>query len=554
VSAKTLLCASLFALAGTIMAAPLTPDAAREEAIRKARFAILTELKAEGGDWAAWYKRLEPTWQELGGKIAEAAQQKRTSPANEDSKPAEYVRQGGLLHTEGTPPLFVQAPSARYLMADGQDPDAYIHSRPSVSTVVAFSNWLKRHGVDLLLVPAPKMVQVYPDRVLKDGPRDGVIAPHMKKLLLELLDANVEVLDLLPAFLAASKQNPEPLFLATDSHWSQRAQKIAAALIAERLQRYPFVERAKSQVARFKTRTQAVTFRGDMGNFLSPEERKEVEPWWHLNLTQVLAPDGTPLHDVEDSPVVLIGDSYVHQFSTVLAAGTGIESLLAREINLNVSDRSAQNDVGGILKDFIRDPELLRVHKVVVWVVTSDSFTESGTSKWTTPDFPGGETEKEAERQRLAIRNQTIGVANAVSVTPNSGGGSIQVFSATYSDTLGALHLMWPQLVFNSGFSGTPGCWVQYEVISKTLKLAGDDNRTTQSAVLGTPGPLQNSQCTVDVGNSSAVIAGNTLVLKVAISFKAGFRGGQFIYMLAQDSSSQDTSPRWRNMGTWTVP
>ena len=83
----------------------------------------------------------------------------------------------------------------------------------------------------------------------------------------------------------------------------------------------------------------------------------------------------------------MIGDSYVHYFSTAISKGTGIEALLSRDINLPVTNRSVGGGTTQSLKEFIRNPEILDVHKVVIWIATSDMFMAGGS--WDPVPFPG---------------------------------------------------------------------------------------------------------------------------------------------------------------------
>src|ERR1019366_10596082 len=91
-----------------------------------------------------------------------------------------------------------------------------------------FSKWLRSANVDLIFVPVPKMIEVYANKVVPGVPPDGIVAPHMRKLFFDLLSQDIEIVDLLPSYLAAAKADPEPLFMPADSHWSDRAQQIAA--------------------------------------------------------------------------------------------------------------------------------------------------------------------------------------------------------------------------------------------------------------------------------------------------------------------------------------
>lgn len=356
---------------------------ARKKAIASTRVAIQAQLNASGGDWQTWYSRVKPAWNELDAKIVSAGADVRTVTVN-DAPAWSYLR------GEGKPPMFVQTGSANYLTAQGMAPDEFLSTRPAPKVVSAFNTWLKQHDVDLIFVPVPKMVEVYPDRVLSAAPEDRILAPHMRKMILQLIDDDVEVLDLLPEFLNLARSEAGPVFLSSDSHWTQAAQKVTSKLLAERLARYSFVKRARREPPRFQSELIKVHFLGADHAYLTPEERKEVEDTWDLSLTQICESNGKPYEDPEDGAVVMIGDSYVHYFSLVIAQGTGIEALLSKDLNLPVTNRSVGGGTTESLREFIQNPDILKAHKVVVWIATSDMFMAD--RRWDLPPFPVPQT------------------------------------------------------------------------------------------------------------------------------------------------------------------
>ncbi len=68
----------------------------------------------------------------------------------------------------------------------------------------------------------------------------------------------------------------------------------------------------------------------------------------------------------------------------------------------------------------------------------------------------------------------------------------------------------------------------------------------------GAAGTLQNSQCSVDVGNSSASGSGNSLTLNLAMTFTSSFAGTQSTWMKADDNGGQTSG--WQIPGSWLVP
>jgi hypothetical protein len=140
----------------------------------------------------------------------------------------------------------------------------------------------------------------------------------------------------------------------------------------------------------------------------------------------------------------------------------------------------------------------------------------------------------------------------AGSVTPGSGTGAGQTFTYVFSDSNGFADISSAQLLVNSGLSAANGCYLYYAHAANAIWLANDaGSQYVGSKTLGAAGTLQNSQCVVDAGASSASGAGNTLTLNVALSFKPAFAGAKTNYVFVADNAGAASG--WQSKGTWTA-
>uniref|UniRef100_Q02BD5 Conserved repeat domain n=1 Tax=Solibacter usitatus (strain Ellin6076) TaxID=234267 RepID=Q02BD5_SOLUE len=146
------------------------------------------------------------------------------------------------------------------------------------------------------------------------------------------------------------------------------------------------------------------------------------------------------------------------------------------------------------------------------------------------------------------------GTANANSVTPASGSGPSQVFALQYSDTAGASNLskVWVWFTATFASSSANSCMVYYDRAGSTLYLLNDGASQWIPGTPGTAGTLQNSQCIVSLAGSSAVPAGNTLTLNLAMTFKPLYGGSKNVYMYCADLAGTDSG--WAQRGTWAAP
>jgi hypothetical protein len=357
-----------------------TASSLRERAIQTDLRKLEAELHDSGAaTWEQWFDRLKPFRAELSG-LAEVASKNLVPSPNGPSIPLLRI------YAPGMPPLYDRAATVQYLLSSD------LSARPSVSTIGAFSKWLKSQGIDLLFVPVPAKIEVYPDRVAKSCPPDRIAAPLVRKLFHTMLEQDIEVVDLLPAYLEAAKGDSELLFLPTDGHWSERAQRIAADLIVSRLKRYPFVSTALKQPLLFHTDQVPPKLQpgnGYMLEHLTPDEREIVKsyPYPKQSATRTLDRSNQPFNEPDNGPILVIGDSNTHFFKLAIAPGTGIDALLAERLNLNVSNISMASATTQPIKELLRNQEKLKIHKVVIWIVNVESVLLP--SGWNLPPFPG---------------------------------------------------------------------------------------------------------------------------------------------------------------------
>jgi hypothetical protein len=146
-----------------------------------------------------------------------------------------------------------------------------------------------------------------------------------------------------------------------------------------------------------------------------------------------------------------------------------------------------------------------------------------------------------------------VPTVTADSATPSSGTGGAQTFALRYSSTAGATSVSEAWVWFNATFATTAAnsCLVYYRRSAHELRLLNDAGTTWMSATLGTAATLENNQCAIAAGDSSVALAGNTLTVNLAMTFKASFAGVKNIYMYG---AVDGVASGWQDRGDWTVP
>jgi hypothetical protein len=142
-----------------------------------------------------------------------------------------------------------------------------------------------------------------------------------------------------------------------------------------------------------------------------------------------------------------------------------------------------------------------------------------------------------------------------VSVTPSSGSGGAQSFSAAVSDPDGAADIQFVQMVIGvaANGGGQAFCLVHYDRVGNQFYLFGDSGYFLGPVSLGAASNLlQTSSCAVSALDSTVTASGNNLTVNISVTFQTGFAGTKNVYLRAVDSAGHDTGDVMEGM--WTVP
>ncbi len=140
----------------------------------------------------------------------------------------------------------------------------------------------------------------------------------------------------------------------------------------------------------------------------------------------------------------------------------------------------------------------------------------------------------------------------SLSVSPSFGSAASQTFSFKYSDANGAADMRWTEMALAVALTSAGTCYLHYDRAANTIQLANDAGSDwIGTKTLAVAGILQNSQCTVDAGASSASTTAGTLTVNLNLSFRAVFGGAKNVFMQALDLAGVPAG--WSQKGTFTV-
>jgi len=232
-----------------------------------------------------------------------------------------------------------------------------------IAAIVSFRDQLAERGIPLLVMPAPNKASIYPDGLARRaGGRGASISAQTREVLARLRAAGVEVLDLFEVFA-----DPDAaLYLAQDSHWSPAGVRVAARAAASRMIELGWVAR---ESASYSLRPVAVERRGDLLRMIQAPPIERAFPPEAIECEQVIDDaTGEPCRDDPQSPVLVIGDSFLRIYSEEEPGAAGFVAHLARELGFAVA--SLVNDGGGstlVRQQLARKPALITGKKVLVW-------------------------------------------------------------------------------------------------------------------------------------------------------------------------------------------
>jgi hypothetical protein len=150
----------------------------------------------------------------------------------------------------------------------------------------------------------------------------------------------------------------------------------------------------------------------------------------------------------------------------------------------------------------------------------------------------------------LAGTGTTSATPTVVSLSPTSGTGTTQTFTAVYSDPSGVSNLASVRILINSSLNGANACYAYYYPGTNALYLENNaDNGTVGPLTPGSSSSISNSQCTLTGTGTTVSTSGNTITVAFSLTFSGSFTAADNVYLLAASSS---LSSGWVEKGTWT--
>ena len=268
--------------------------------------------------------------------------------------------------------------------------------------IVSFRDDLAKRGIRLLVMPAPNKASVYPEKLAaRAAGRPESVNPTTQDVLARLRQAGVEVVDLFEVYaqgrvgLAPPETasggdrwgKPHPTYyLAQDSHWSPEGMRLAAETVARRLLDSGWVEKGPTA---YDLKPTPVKRHGDVLKMIRvPWVERLFEPQM-MNCTQVVdTQTGKPYADDPNSPVLVLGDSFLRIFERDEPGSGGFVAHLAYNLGFGLTSIISDGGASTLVRQQLaRKSALLKGKKVVVWEFVERDI-RFGTEGWQIVPLP----------------------------------------------------------------------------------------------------------------------------------------------------------------------
>ncbi len=241
----------------------------------------------------------------------------------------------------------------------------------------AYARELEELGIQLLVVPIPLRIQIYPEH-LEGVPEQLEFTGYgagMAPTLLSVAEDGIEVLDLLPAFSAARygefNEADERLYFDYDLHWTPRGVGLAADEIAGRIKRTQwFTQGPERQGDNFLVKREQGNWSILNNKKLDLlEARRPVKVWFERVLTE----EGESAHEKDaQSQILLIGDSFSGIFN---GKGADMASLLYARLGHRIDTITLPGGGSSIWKSLSRrGKDGMKDKRVVIWLCSVRDF------------------------------------------------------------------------------------------------------------------------------------------------------------------------------------
>lgn len=257
-----------------------------------------------------------------------------------------------------------------------------------IAAIVSFRDQLKLRGIELLILIAPGKESVYPMQLSLRA--DSLVNNHVTDFIDTLEEYGIDTIYAGPAAPAQlNAPGTEPggsAYLAQDTHWTPARAKSVAEVVAQYVLEKGWITRG---TRKFDVKNISLDRYGDILRMAKSDPLLRSRAPERIECEQVVDHvTGKPYKDDANSPVLVLGDSFLRIFQSDEPASAGFIAHLARTLSMPVA--SIVNDGGAstlVRQELRRKSDLLKGKKLVIWEFVERDL-RFGTEGWKIIELP----------------------------------------------------------------------------------------------------------------------------------------------------------------------
>jgi alginate O-acetyltransferase complex protein AlgJ len=321
------------------------------------------------------------------------------------------AKQGNAKVVIGKDGWLFYRPALDYIILPGSN---FYRDLGPLPAIAAFHKTLKEQNVELILVPVSGKATIYPENLsdryhIDLGPPNN---PHTSDFYKKLRENGIRIFD--PTQILWESKDKQTVYIPQDTHWSPFGMDLVAKSLANLIKD----EGLSDGTARGNYSLEPVTVKrfGDLYDMLElPIDRAGFQPLSITTKKVVDVKTGQPITVSADSPIVLLGDSFINVFSkSEMGWGehAGFGEHLAYHLGTPL-DAIAINDGGATTtrESLARRQNALMGKKLVIWQFPTRDLVNPK-SEWKIVEIPKPEIDAEVEDQNLVVMGEIIKTSN----------------------------------------------------------------------------------------------------------------------------------------------
>ncbi len=309
-----------------------------------------------------------------------------------------------------------------------------------VSAIVDFRDKLRQRGVELVVVPTPVKPMIYPDKISRFRSAESLplYSSGWGNIRARLEENGIHLIDPAPLLTSYVREQKNPAYLRTDTHWTPGAMETVARYIASYV--YSQLQMSFEQI-KYKRETESVVNQGDIAVMLKlPTEKIRLDE--EVEIHPVLTGGSELWRQSSSGNVLLLGDSFSNIYSEETMGwgnGAGFGEQLSFYLKSPI-DTILQNDQGAyvtreqLAAELARGIDRLKNTKLVIWQFAARELTQG---EWKIIELPESRLGGSDDFYLVPTGEERLvhGEIRDISRSPRPG-------SVPYKDNIITLHLV----------------------------------------------------------------------------------------------------------------